>query len=49
MSEGYWFTLKIKVKSIREQGFSLQVISAKREDWSKAQIVNILTWKPKMN
>ena len=32
----------------REQGFSLQLISAKFEDCSKAKIVNNLTWRPEI-
>ena len=31
----------------RVQAFSLHVILAKQEDWSKAQIVNILAWRGK--
>ena len=40
--------LEVTLQAFREQKYSLERISAEPVDWSKAQIVNILAWRPKM-
>ena len=49
MSQACWlFTLKMTMQALGNRDYPQQVISAKHVDWSKAQIVNISSWRPKM-